>query len=136
MVQFPIKINGNQVMSNDIYAYIKRGKILDAINYIMKLTGCTKSEAEDVISELQQIAQQGIKESIEKDKKPIHEKQTRIIDYTQQKIEINQPTCPTCGSTNLKKISTASKAVNTAFWGLLGTKRFKTFHCNNCGYEW
>ena len=44
--------------------------------------------------------------------------------------------CPTCGSTNLKKISTASKVANTAFWGLLGTKRFKTFHCNNCGYEW
>lgn len=48
----------------------------------------------------------------------------------------NKPTCPTCGSTNLKKISTASKAANTVFWGLLGTKRFKTFHCNNCGYEW
>lgn len=48
----------------------------------------------------------------------------------------NKPKCPTCNSTNLKKVSTASKAVNTAVFGLLGTKRFKQFHCNNCGYEW
>lgn len=47
-----------------------------------------------------------------------------------------KPKCPTCNSTNLKKISTASKVVNSAVFGLFGTKRHKTFHCNNCGYEW
>lgn len=54
------------------------------------------------------------------------------------KIELppNTPKCPTCNSTRLKKISTASKAVNTLAFGLLGTKRNKTYHCNNCGYEW
>lgn len=48
----------------------------------------------------------------------------------------NIPKCPTCSSTNLKKISTTSKAINTIAFGLLGTKRNKTFHCNQCGYEW
>lgn len=48
----------------------------------------------------------------------------------------NKPKCPTCNSTNLKKISATSKVVNTAVFGLFGTKRHKTFHCNNCGYEW
>lgn len=48
----------------------------------------------------------------------------------------NVPKCPTCSSTNIKKISVTSKAANTALFGLLGTKRYKTFHCNNCGYEW
>lgn len=48
----------------------------------------------------------------------------------------NKPKCPTCNSTNLKKISTTAKAVNTLAFGLLGTKRNKTFHCSNCGYEW
>lgn len=48
----------------------------------------------------------------------------------------NKPKCPTCNSTNLKKISATSKVVNTAVFGLFGTKRFKQFHCNNCGYEW
>lgn len=48
----------------------------------------------------------------------------------------NKPKCPTCSSQNLKKISATSKVVNTAVFGLFGTKRHKTFHCNNCGYEW
>lgn len=48
----------------------------------------------------------------------------------------NVPKCPTCQSANIKKISITSKAMNTAFFGLYGTKRHKTFQCNNCGYEW
>ena len=48
----------------------------------------------------------------------------------------NKPKCPTCNSQNLKKISTTSKAVNAIAFGIFGTKRNKTFHCNNCGYEW
>lgn len=50
--------------------------------------------------------------------------------------QANVSKCPTCQSTNLKKITITSKAMNTALFGLFGTKRHKTFHCNNCGYEW
>lgn len=46
------------------------------------------------------------------------------------------PKCPTCQSTNIRRISTTSKVVNTALWGIFGTKRHKTFHCNSCNYEW
>lgn len=55
---------------------------------------------------------------------------------TKQISPNSKPKCPTCSSQNLKKISTTSKVVNTAVFGLFGTKRHKTFHCNNCGYEW
>lgn len=48
----------------------------------------------------------------------------------------NVPRCPTCSSTQLSKITATSKVVNTALFGIFGTKRHKTFHCNNCGYEW
>lgn len=44
--------------------------------------------------------------------------------------------CPTCKSANIRKISVTSKATNTALFGIFGTRRYKTFHCNNCGYEW
>lgn len=58
-------------------------------------------------------------------------------NYIPETTEIkNLPKCPTCSSTNLQKISVTSKVVNTAMFGVLGTKRHKTFHCNNCGYEW
>lgn len=48
----------------------------------------------------------------------------------------NRPKCPTCSSTKLKKVSTTSKVTNTVMWGIFGTKRHKTWHCENCGYEW
>ena len=44
--------------------------------------------------------------------------------------------CPTCNSQNIKRVSTTSKVVNTAVFGIFGTKRYKQFHCNSCGYEW
>lgn len=43
----------------------------------------------------------------------------------EQQQNNNIPHCPTCSSTNLKKISTTSKAANTALFGILGTKRYK-----------
>ena len=46
------------------------------------------------------------------------------------------PQCPTCSSTNIKKISGKSKVVSVAMFGLLSQKVKKQFHCNNCGYEW
>lgn len=48
----------------------------------------------------------------------------------------NTPKCPTCSSTNIKKISGTSKVVSVAMFGFLSQKVKKTFHCNNCGYEW
>ena len=57
-------------------------------------------------------------------------------DVEKPLIQKNIPKCPTCNSTNINKISTTSKAVNVALFGLFGNKRKKQFHCNNCGYEW
>lgn len=48
----------------------------------------------------------------------------------------NTPKCPTCGSTNLSKVSTMSKAGSVFMWGLFSQKVKKTWHCNNCKYEW
>lgn len=58
------------------------------------------------------------------------------VNQQKQQQESGKPHCPTRGSTNIKLISTISKAANTAMFGLLGTKRHKMYHCNNCKYEW
>lgn len=52
------------------------------------------------------------------------------------KEKSNVSKCPTCGSYNLKKISRTSKIASVAMFGFLSQKVKKTFHCNNCGYEW
>ncbi len=46
------------------------------------------------------------------------------------------PKCPTCRSTDVNKISTASKVGSVFMWGLLSQKVRRQWHCNNCGYEW
>lgn len=44
--------------------------------------------------------------------------------------------CPTCGSTNTKKISGLSKAASVGLFGIFSQKVKHQFHCNSCGYEW
>lgn len=45
------------------------------------------------------------------------------------------PKCPVCGSPDLRRISATSKVLDVAFWGFAAGKPKKTYHCNNCGYE-
>lgn len=56
--------------------------------------------------------------------------------YTKNIQEINVKRCPTCQSTDIKKISVLSKAVSVAVWGIFSRKVHKQWHCNNCGSEW
>jgi len=49
----------------------------------------------------------------------------------------NLPRCPTCGSTNIEKISTSSKVGSAVLFGVLSLgKLSKTFKCKHCGYKW
>ena len=57
----------------------------------------------------------------------------RTSSYPRSK---NVPKCPTCGSTNVEKISTAKKAFGFAMVGLFSSNLGKTMHCKNCGYKW
>ena len=44
--------------------------------------------------------------------------------------------CPYCSSTNTKKITTTSKAVHTAIFGIFSMGRnSKQWHCNSCGSD-
>lgn len=44
--------------------------------------------------------------------------------------------CPYCHSINTKKISTASKAVHTAVFGVFSLSRnSKNYHCNSCNSD-
>ncbi len=43
--------------------------------------------------------------------------------------------CPYCNSVNTSRISTTSKVVNTAIFGIFGTKRHKQWHCNECNSD-
>lgn len=71
----------------------------------------------------------GVKSCIHDGYSLITEDEYRLSNYHADKPRVE---CPYCHSTNTKKISTTSKAVNTAVFGILGTKRHKQWHCNEC----
>lgn len=68
------------------------------------------------------------------------EEQNRITDrwYAKQNAQkfSTGPKCPTCGSTNIRKISTGERMVSVGILGLFSKKINKSFKCNACGYTW
>lgn len=46
------------------------------------------------------------------------------------------PKCPTCQSTNVRKIGGLERGASIIGLGLFSKKINKTFKCNNCGYTW
>ena len=48
----------------------------------------------------------------------------------------NIPKCPTCGSTNIRKISTTRKVAGAMGFGFLSKTAKSQFECKNCGYKW
>ena len=45
--------------------------------------------------------------------------------------------CPNCKSSDVEKISAASKAGSVLMWGVFAAgKVAKTYQCKKCGYKW
>ena len=49
---------------------------------------------------------------------------------------LNKPKCPTCNSTNIKKISGTAKVAGAVTFGLFSKTARSQFKCKNCGYKW
>ena len=56
-------------------------------------------------------------------------------DQQSQPAPSNLPTCPTCGSTNVQKISGLSRAAHGYMFGLFSKTAKSQFCCKNCGYK-
>ena len=70
---------------------------------------------------------------------------TETIDYCSDINTINKkiqtqptnlPKCPTCGSKNIKYISTLNRAVSIGVFGILSGKIGKNYECLNCKARW
>ena len=48
----------------------------------------------------------------------------------------NIPKCPTCQSTDVKKISGSKRWLTTGLFGIASGDFGKTMECKNCGYKW
>ena len=63
--------------------------------------------------------------------KPMSDKE-RAIRFSNDNI----PKCPTCGSTNVHKISATKRWLTTGLFGLGSSDATHTYVCENCKYKW
>ena len=54
----------------------------------------------------------------------------------ESRAEENNPRCPTCGSTNIQKISGTKRWFSTGLFGLASSDIGKSMCCKKCGYKW
>ena len=53
-----------------------------------------------------------------------------------QQTEASKPKCPTCGSTNIEKISVGKKIGGSFLFGIFSSDVRNTMHCRDCGAKW
>ena len=81
-------------------------------------------------------------------KNPLYNPNTEVhnaeVEFEKMKKEIfspkaaesNVPKCPTCGSTDIKSISTLKRAAHAYAFGLFSKTARSQFECRNCHYKW
>lgn len=51
-------------------------------------------------------------------------------------VSSHQPKCPTCGSTNIQKISGTKRWLSASLFGLASSDIGKSMYCKSCGCKW
>ena len=69
-------------------------------------------------------------------KKEDEESRATTLAARQRIEEAAKPHCPTCGSTNIKKLDVVDRAVSVGFFGIFSNKINKSFKCKDCGCTW
>ena len=63
-------------------------------------------------------------------------RQKKVEEQRKREALHPQPKCPTCGSTDIKKIHSVAKAAGAVGFGLFSKTARSQFQCKNCGYKW
>jgi hypothetical protein len=67
---------------------------------------------------------------------PIEKGSQVIVQTVDRAPQTGVPHCPTCGSTNVERISIGSKAVGAYMFGVFSSNIRNTYRCKNCKYKW
>lgn len=60
----------------------------------------------------------------------------QLDSIRERQLNNEVPKCPTCGSTDIQKISTTSKIAGAAMFGFFSKTAKSQFKCKNCGNKW
>lgn len=118
----------NVAIGYDITILINTNDINGAVKYVEDYFQCD----EKIATEAVKMWQEELGEPLSPEQKALNNEAERLNRLAQQ----NKPKCPTCGSTNVEKISTTKKIFGGAMFGLFSSDVRNTMHCKNCGYKW
>lgn len=102
----------------------KTEDFVGAIGRIRRKTSLTLVDADNLVEAIREI--RAIPESFTP-KYPLEDREKLYGNSKPRNAE-----CPYCHSKDTEKITATAKAVNTALFGVFGTKRHKEWHCNRC----
>lgn len=143
-----LKNETSNIINNENSSYsvklISFGKQkVKVIKIVREVSGLGLKEAKDMVDNFLLIKTNisldeanSIKKQIEEVGGAVKITEFNADDVVISQTELNIPKCPTCGSTDISKISTTSKAVSVGLFGIFSSKIRKQFHCNSCKYEW
>lgn len=116
--------NANECVWYIISELYELNKESEAIKYIKDFFQCDINTAKDVF----EIFKNEMGE-------PLSSQQIAHANAIARE-SLNKPKCPTCNSTNIKKISGTAKVVGAVAFGLFSKTARSQFECENCGYKW
>ena len=134
MKNFKITLNGTQIDSEDVFKYVRKWEIKDAVQYLINETGCTEEEANDVVDEIKDLMKYSLKQSV--NEHTYNHQSTQSSKQIQSTQPQNIPRCPTCNSTNIRKIKAGERTASIIGFGIFSRKANKTWKCENCGHLW
>ncbi len=105
----------------------------EAIVCIQERFNCNQEIANSVFVEYKKQVYDEIKKY--KEENPLSPEQIAYNNMIARE-SLNKPKCPTCNSTNVKKISGTAKVAGAVTFGLFSKTARSQFKCENCGYKW
>ena len=117
---------------NDFLIFTKISQDPDFLDAMVKLHDTDIIEYQTKMSQFKMQAEKQQEIASEKSRREIES----LNNHSKTEDQLNIPKCPTCGSTNVQKISAGSRWLSTGLFGLGSSKVGKTMECRNCGYKW
>lgn len=95
-----------------------------------------KKEAYEIIRKEFHITPHNFEKAFDEETMTVAEINCDPIRQSTQQQSSNIPHCPTCGSSNIRKIGAGERTASILGLGLFSRKINKTWKCNNCGHTW
>ncbi len=131
--------SNNSEISYDVYYTINElldsDKENDVLLYLQEIFKCTEEIAIETLVLYKETVYPYHQKIVEESRASVTPEQIAHANAVAREWQ-NKPKCPTCSSTNVKKISAISKVAGASMFGLFSKTARSQFQCNNCGYKW